>query len=189
MQSRATLRAPVPATLRALANHLTRSGIRGLGDSRPALPKNDSPGLETVRQIPSYAGDAMTALYEKLDVWQLAHRLALEIYELTAGFPRSELYGLTAQLRRAAMAIPTNIVEGNARKHRGEYLQYCYIARGSVAEVKYLLRFSRDLNLITLEQYGRKFSEYDRLGVVLQALITNLQRRTPAVQSPNPGIP
>ena len=121
----------------------------------------------------------MQALYERLRVWQLAHELTLEIYKVTATFPSSEKYGLTAQLRRAAAAVPTNIVEGNARRHRREYIHYCLIARASIAETKYLLRLSLDLKLISLEKYESLFAGYDEAGRMLQALINHLDRSNP----------
>jgi len=117
----------------------------------------------------------MAPLYEKLEVWQLAHRLALDIYRVTREFPSAERFGLTSQLRRAAVAVATNIVEGNARKHRREYVQFCLIARGSLAETKYLLRLSADLALMKADDNHRLSGEYERLGAMLQSLITRLQ--------------
>lgn len=126
------------------------------------------------------------ALFEKLDVWQLAHQLVLEIYDLTSRFPSSERFGIIAQMRRAALAVPTNIVEGNARRYVGEYLQFCNIARGSVAELKYLLRVGRDLTLLSAEQYETVYRQYDRLGAMLQALINGLRAREGRQHRPIP---
>jgi len=121
----------------------------------------------------------MQALYERLRVWQLAHELTLEIYKVTATFPSSEKYGLTAQLRRAAAAVPTNIVEGNARRHRREYIHYCLIARASIAETKYLLRLSLDLGFLSAERYESLFAGYNEVGKMLQAMINQLDHSNP----------
>lgn len=131
----------------------------------------------------------MPALFERLDVWKLAHELALEVYRVTSRFPRNEQYGLTSQLRRAAVGVPSNIAEGNARKHRAEYLQFCHFARGSVAEVMYLLRLSSDLALINHEEYRQLFAQYDRLGAMLQSMISKLASKAGRGSPPSPGSP
>lgn len=74
-----------------------------------------------------------------LDVWKLAHELALMVYRLTDHFPRSEQFGLVSQLRRGAGSIPANIVEGQSRQHRKEFLQFLYISKGSAEEIHYHL--------------------------------------------------
>src|SRR5437667_5268609 len=80
--------------------------------------------------------------HESLEVWRLAHQLALEIYRQTDGFPAREHFGLTAQLRRAAASIPANLAEGCGRASTREYIHFCSIARGSVFEVRYYLRLA-----------------------------------------------
>ncbi len=87
--------------------------------------------------------------YKKLIAWQKSDLLAYEIYLATKTFPKSELYGLTSQLRRAALSIPTNIAEGSGRQNRKEVKQFVNIALGSLAEVEYLLDFSLKLNLLS----------------------------------------
>lgn len=116
----------------------------------------------------------MPAPYETLKVWQLSHKLALQVYRLTSEFPRTERYGLISQLRRAATAIPTNIVEGNARIHRREYIQFCQIARASTAEVKYLLRLSHDLGFLTSQPFEEVRGAYEALGAMLHRLVLRL---------------
>ncbi|MGH8245802.1 MAG: four helix bundle protein, partial [Gammaproteobacteria bacterium] len=74
----------------------------------------------------------MAVPFESLDVWQVSHELALRIYRISAEFPSHERFGLTSQLRRAAIAIPTDIAEGNARGGSREYIHFCHIARGSL---------------------------------------------------------
>lgn len=121
--------------------------------------------------------------YEKLNVWRLADDLVLKIYQVTATFPPSEKYALALQLRRAAVSIPTNIVEGNARNHRREYIHFCYIARGSIAEVKYLMHVSMRLKFLAVADYEDLYNLYDQLGRLLQAMINRLQRERDGLAS------
>ena len=83
--------------------------------------------------------------YRDLHVWQRATQLALAVYRLTSIFPREELFGLTSQLRRAAVSIPSNIAEGYGRRTRGEYKQFIGIARGSNLELQTQLFLSAEL--------------------------------------------
>ena len=80
--------------------------------------------------------------YKKLNVWVKADELAYEVFHATKNFPKEEIYGLTSQLRRAALSIPTNIVEGYGRQGRKELKHFCNIALGSLSEVDYLIDFS-----------------------------------------------
>jgi four helix bundle protein len=91
--------------------------------------------------------------YRKLSVWQKADELAMEIYKETKNFPKDEIYGLTSQLRRAALSIPVNIVEGMGRQGRNELRQFVNIALGSHAETEYLLEFSKKCGYITEDKY------------------------------------
>jgi len=86
--------------------------------------------------------------FTDLVVWQRSHRLALEIYRLTALFPADERFGLVSQLRGAATSVPTNIAEGSKRKTGSEYARFLNIAEGSLAETEYLLMLSRDLGFV-----------------------------------------
>lgn len=90
-----------------------------------------------------------TAGYKNLIVWQKADHLAYSIYIKTKGFPKKETYGLTSQLRRSALSIPLNIVEGYARYGKNEFRHFLSIALGSLAETEYLLDFSRRLGYLT----------------------------------------
>jgi four helix bundle protein len=86
--------------------------------------------------------------YERFQAWKAAHRVALEIYRETDRWPREERFGLTVQLRRAALSAPTNIAEGASKRGTREFRRFLDIALGSLAEVSYLLRFSRDYGLL-----------------------------------------
>ena len=108
---------------------------------------------------------------EKLVVWQQSHKLVLKIYEITQVFPKEEVWGLTSQIRRAAVSIPSNIVEGKARGTSNDYKRFLLIARGSLEEVKYQLLLSKDLQYITPEQYNDIFVVADNVGKLLGGLI------------------
>lgn len=82
--------------------------------------------------------------YQKLIAWQKADLLVREIYKITLRFPKHEIYGLTSQLRRAALSVVLNIIEGHARQNKNEFRQFLRIAYGSLAEVEYLLSFAKD---------------------------------------------
>ena len=93
--------------------------------------------------------------WEKLEVWKLADELAYKVYQVTRTFPKDEIYGITSQLRRAALSIPTNIVEGYARKGDKELSHFVNISLGSLAEVKYLLYFSSRLGFLSTEEFEK----------------------------------
>lgn len=114
--------------------------------------------------------------FEQLRVWQISHELGLHVYRISKAFPDEEKYGLTAQLRRAATAVPTNIVEGNSRGHRREYIQFCRIAKSSAVEVKYLLRLARDLGYLSEAEYRSLFDRYEHLGALLHFMIRKLHK-------------
>jgi four helix bundle protein len=92
--------------------------------------------------------------FKKYDIWQLSHNLTLEVYKLTAYFPKEELYGLSSQIRRASASIPTNIAEGCGRNSDKEFNQFLNIALGSACETEYLIILSKDLSYISLEIFN-----------------------------------
>lgn len=89
-----------------------------------------------------------TQSFKDLIVWQKAYHLVLEIYKLTKEFPQSEIYGLSQQMRRSAVSIPSNIAEGYGRKHRTEYDRFLAIAYGSLAELETQYLLAKDLKYI-----------------------------------------
>jgi len=129
------------------------------------------------------------AIFERLRVWRASYELALGVYKATNGFPAAERYGIVSQLRRAAISIPTNIAEGNARHSRKEYLQFCHIARASVAELKCLLRLSYDLHFLSPEAYHRLADGCIQVGKMLQGLINRLSKEPsdPGSRLPDPA--
>jgi len=88
----------------------------------------------------------MTKNFKELDVWRKAHQFVLDVYRMTQQFPKSELYGLTSQFRRAAVSIPANLAEGYGRKGKKDKLRFYNIAEGSIQECGYYITLSRDLN-------------------------------------------
>jgi four helix bundle protein len=87
--------------------------------------------------------------FTEIKSWQRAHELVLSVYRATTGFPNTERYGLTSQLRRAALSVPTNIAEGSKRTGRTDYARFLNIAEASLAETEYLILISRDLDYMT----------------------------------------
>ncbi len=96
----------------------------------------------------------MLRSYRDLLVWQKAVELALLVYRLSEGFPRREIYGLTSQVRRAAVSVPSNIAEGYGRSSRKEYVQFLSIAQGSLKEMETQTIIAQRLGYATLPQAG-----------------------------------
>ncbi len=88
--------------------------------------------------------------YKKIKAWQLADELTLLVYRVTKGFPKNEVWGLTSQMRRSAVSVPANIVEGSARKNKNEYLQFLYIAKSSLTELSYCITFTKELEYLLI---------------------------------------
>lgn len=115
--------------------------------------------------------------FRELKVWQRAHDLTLAVYQATAKFPREELYGLTAQMRRASSSIAANIAEGCGRDGDAELNRFCSIALGSASELQYFLLLARDLRLLA-------DGDYDRLAektTEVKRMLTGLTRKLKAV--------
>ena len=98
--------------------------------------------------------------HEKLLARQKCHRFALTVYRLTQDWPVRERYGLTAQLRRAAVSAPANIVEGSVRRGKREFRRFLNISLTSLAECEYLLRLASDLNLVDTADYCTSIAEF-----------------------------
>ncbi|TMJ10587.1 MAG: four helix bundle protein [Bacillati bacterium ANGP1] len=114
--------------------------------------------------------------YKELDVWKKAYDLALRVYRVTETFPSEERFGLTQQLRRAAVAVFANIAEGHARGTRKDYAQFCVVARASQAEARALLSFARDLVLLEEAEWQELDADYAQVGRMLNGLVTALRR-------------
>jgi four helix bundle protein len=109
----------------------------------------------------------MAHTFKNIKVWQKAHELVLEIYRTTKGFPVSERYGLTAQLRRSVCSIATNIVEGYKRKSDKDFAHFLNMADGSLEEAKYHLLLSYDLKYIDKIDYERLSILAEEVGRML----------------------
>ncbi|MFC2108593.1 four helix bundle protein [Candidatus Bipolaricaulota bacterium] len=92
--------------------------------------------------------------FRSVDVWKKSHELVLAVYKVSAGFPSSELYGLTSQVRRAASSIPANIAEGCGRGSDRDFARFLQIAMGSASELEYHLILARDLGFLDDVQQG-----------------------------------
>ena len=114
--------------------------------------------------------------YTKIKAWQLADELALLVYKTTKEFPKSEIWGLTSQMRRAAVSVPANIVEGSARRNRNEYLQFLYIAISSLAEVSYYIRFTKELEYLHTNGYEELWAKAQEGLRTLQGLISYIEK-------------
>ena len=114
--------------------------------------------------------------HRQLLVWQKSVALSLETYRLSRRFPRDEVFGLTSQIRRAAVSIPSNVAEGNGRRYRTEYAQFVSIARGSLREVDTLIEIALGLGYINDEELAKVRELLDHVGRMLTRLLKRLER-------------
>ena len=105
--------------------------------------------------------------FKKLKVWQRSHQLVLDIYKSTEKFPKIELYGLTSQIRRSAVSIPSNIAEGCGKEGQAEFARYLRIAMGSASELEYQLILSHDLKYLSEEYFHVLEDEVTQLKKML----------------------
>ena len=115
--------------------------------------------------------------HRRLRVFHEAHQLTLAIYKETKDFPRDEWFGFRAQIRRAATSVASNIVEGSARRGSAEYVNFLNIARGSAAEVAYLIELASELEFLSVPGRDRLTYACDQLIPQLQSLINSLSTR------------
>ncbi|MCJ7448577.1 MAG: four helix bundle protein [Bacteroidales bacterium] len=115
--------------------------------------------------------------HKDLKVWQESRKLVKEIYSLTSRFPKDEIYSLTAQIKRAAISIPSNIAEGAARDSNKEYIHFLYISLGSVAELDTQLIIARDQSFINEKEFNEISEKLDSIGKMLSGLIKYRQSK------------
>ena len=101
--------------------------------------------------------------FEQLIVWQKAHQFVLGVYRLTDKFPRTEIYGLTSQLRRAAVSVPANIAEGFKKRGRADKVRFLNIAQASLEECRYYLILAKDLNYGDTNKHQPQLEEVSKL--------------------------
>ena len=115
--------------------------------------------------------------YKKLDVWKEGNKFVILIYKYTKDFPKSEEYGLVSQLRRAALSITTNIVEGQASMSKKEFLNFLNIANRSLVETDYLLEVSFELQFLSKEKYDELEQLRYKIGALLNGLMRAIKSR------------
>lgn len=111
--------------------------------------------------------------FKKLQVWEKSHDLTLRVYEITVQFPRTEIYGLTSQIRRASTSIPTNIAEGCGRKSPADFARFLQIAMGSASETEYLILLAHNLKYLDAAQY----TELTNVTIEVKKMLTTLLKR------------
>lgn len=116
--------------------------------------------------------------FKELKVWQKAHIFTLEIYRLTKDFPKTEKFGLTPQIRRAAASVPTNIAEGCGRAGDRDFARFLSIAAGSASEVEYQLLLAKDLNYIRQDTYSESKTMVNEIKKMLNTFIQKLTANT-----------
>ena len=109
--------------------------------------------------------------HKDLEVWKKAMDFVTGLYKTTVSFPDDERYGLTSQLRRAAVSIPSNIAEGAARQSNKEFIQFLYIALGSTVEIETQLNIARNLNFIKADTFEKMDAEQNEISRMLMGLI------------------
>jgi four helix bundle protein len=115
--------------------------------------------------------------YRDLNVWQLGIELVQDIYLVTQAFPKTEIYGMVSQMRRAAVSVPSNIAEGQQRDSTKDYLRHISISLGSLAELRTLLEISQRLQYVTRQNNAALDRKAERIGKMLRALQKSLKRR------------
>ena len=115
--------------------------------------------------------------HRRLILWQKSVRLAVEIHRVSRRLPKHELFGLAAQMNRAAVSIPSNVAEGAARHTTRDYIRFLYIARGSSAEIDTQLRLAQELGYLSGDDLAPVLAISDEVGRLLNAVITALHRR------------
>ena len=127
--------------------------------------------------------------YEELDVWQEAMDLVELVYQASSSFPQDERFGLTSQVRRAAVSFPSNIAEGHARTSTRDFLRFLAISMGSVAEVKTQSLIAKRMQFLRPEASDLACQQTDRVGRMLRGLMKSLDARLAPVPSPLPPAP
>ena len=120
--------------------------------------------------------------YKDLEVWQLAMTLAEDCYRLTARFPKDEMYGMSAQIRRAVVSIPANIAEGYGREQTGSFVQFLRITQGSTRELETHLILTARIRLADQQTLAPLQDNCERISKMLRSLIRSLEARRAANQ-------
>ena len=116
----------------------------------------------------------MAKSFKDLVVWQKAMDLSVAVYQLTKAFPKEEMFGLTSQMRRAAVSIPSNIAEGAGRGSKKDFAHFLSVARGSKYELETQLLICIELDYLSEEQCREAFSMINEVGIILNGFIKKL---------------
>lgn len=114
--------------------------------------------------------------HKDLDVWKFSIELVTLVYQFTGNFPKEEIFGLTNQMRRASVSIPSNIAEGAARQSTKEYIHFLYIALGSQQELDTQLLIAKNLQFIPEDDYIKVNTQTETVGKLLNGLIRHLKK-------------
>ena len=115
--------------------------------------------------------------YKKLKVWEKSNLLTIKIYKITTSFPKHELYGITSQIRRASLSVPTNIAEGCGRDSKAEFCRFLQIAAGSASEAEYLIDISYQLKYLQEDTYNDLISDITEIKKMLRSFIKKLNTK------------
>ena len=115
--------------------------------------------------------------YKELKVWQKSYQLCLEVYRTTASFPKDEKFGLTSQVRRAVVSVPSNIAEGYGRKTTADYIRFLYIAYGSTCELETQIMLSGDLGYMDTKLVKSIIGKTNEVERMLKSLIKSLENK------------
>jgi four helix bundle protein len=113
--------------------------------------------------------------FRQLKVWEKSHQLALAVYKITVEFLKEELYGLTSQIRRSSMSIPTNIAEGGGRNTDADFARFLQMAMGSASETEYQLILARDLEFLPKDSYEKLHNEVEEVKRMLASLLKTIR--------------
>jgi len=113
--------------------------------------------------------------FRQLKVWEKAHYLALAIYKVSVNFPKEELYGLTSQIRRSSVSVPTNIAEGCGRNSDAEFARFLQIAMGSASETEYLLLLAHELSFLRNNDYKKLQNDTEEVKRMLASFLKTLR--------------
>ena len=117
-----------------------------------------------------------TKPHKRLDVWKKAIDLTVDIYRLTESFPKTEVYGLTSQMRRAAVSIPSNIGEGAGRQIKKEFINYLHMGQGSLSELDTQLVIATRIEYLPADTYKEMENKIETISKMLTGLIKSLKR-------------
>lgn len=113
--------------------------------------------------------------FRQLKIWERSHQLVLAIYKATKAFPKEELYGLTSQIRRSSMSVPTNIAEGCGRNTDADFARFLQIAMGSASETEYQLILAHDLGFLPNDSYEKLHADVEEIKRMLVSFLKTVR--------------